>query len=455
MSRTLKVFAIVGLAASVAACGTVRNVWPFNRDQAAAVASAGERISIIGLDQTVTPTPSLAGRDFFLPAPRAVTSWPLPGGNTDQVLEHVAGGENMQIAWRRNIGQGASRTTQVTSPVVASDGRIYVMDGESTVVAVDAQSGAILWRQNIRPQTRDRNSFGGGLAVAGDRVYASSGYRVTVALDAASGAIVWSSPNDSPVRGAPTVAGDRVYVVDIDNQILAYNRADGSLAWSYQAIAEPARIMRASSPAVTGDTVIAPFSSGELVALRASNGSQLWTQVLSRTSRTNALSELRDISGRPAVFRGSVYAISHSGVMAAMDVRTGAPTWSLPLAGTSAPWVAGDVVYAVSTAGELVTVNRANGQVYWVRNLNEGRERRRGGFLGVGARTERPVWTGPILASNRLLLVNSRGQMISLDPKTGVENGALNLGAPAYIAPIAYNGALYVLTDNGQLISIR
>ena len=33
---------------------------------------------------------------------------------------------------------------------------------------------------------------------------------------------------------------------------------------------------------------------------------------------------------------------------------------------------------------------------------------------------------------------------------------ALNLaGAPAYIAPAAYNGALYVLTDNGQLICIR
>ena len=29
------------------------------------------------------------------------------------------------------------------------------------------------------------------------------------------------------------------------------------------------------------------------------------------------------------------------------------------------------------------------------------------------------------------------------------------MGAPAYIAPIAYNGALYVVTDNGQLISIR
>ena len=41
------------------------------------------------------------------------------------------------------------------------------------------------------------------------------------------------------------------------------------------------------------------------------------------------------------------------------------------------------------------------------------------------------------------------------DPKTGAAQTTLKLGAPAYIAPAAYNGALYVLTDNGQLICIR
>jgi outer membrane protein assembly factor BamB len=59
-----------------------------------------------------------------------------------------------------------------------------------------------------------------------------------------------------------------------------------------------------TSPAVTGETVISPFSSGELIALRTSNGQQLWQQVLSRTNRTNALSEIRDIVGRPVVSRG-------------------------------------------------------------------------------------------------------------------------------------------------------
>ena len=50
--------------------------------------------------------------------------------------------------------------------------------------------------------------------------------------------------------------------------------------------------------------------------------------------------------------------------------------------------------------------------------------------------------------------------MIAMGFALGMANSAfsaeaLKLGAPAYIAPAAYNGALYVLTDNGQLICIR
>ncbi len=456
MSRSVKVALVAGLALGVASCSTARNLWPFGGDDRPdAVASAGERISIIEFEQSLAPSAALAGRDFFLPGPQAITAWPLPGGTPEQSIEHAAAAEAFSVAWRTNIGSGSSRDTQVTSPVVASDGRIFVMDGEATVTAVDAASGRVAWRTNLRPEG-ERSGFGGGLAVGGGKVFAVSGYRLAAALDPATGAVLWTTRVEAPIHGAPTVAAGRVMAVDVDNQILAFDVNTGELSWSHQAIAEPARILRASSPAVTGDTIIAPFSSGELIALRAANGQSLWTQVLSRTSRTNALSEIRDIAGRPVVSRGFVYAISHSGVMASMDVRTGAPRWQLPLAGVNAPWVAGDVVYAVSGAGELVAANRENGQVYWIRNLNEGRERKEGGFLGIGDRIVRPIWSGPVLASNRLVLVNSEGEAVALDPKTGHQTAAINMGAgPAYIAPIAYQGALYVLTNDGRLVSIR
>lgn len=477
MTRALKIALVCGLAVTAASCAAQRRMLPFGlggKEANTAVATAGQRVSVLEFEQQLAPSAALSGRDFFLPGPQAATSWPLPGGTAENSVEHVIAAADFTVAWKRDIGVGSGRTREIMAPVVADGGKVFVLDGESTVTAVDAGSGEVLWKHDVKPEGRERGDgflgfkiggigggssltggFGGGVAVGGGKVFVSSGYRNMTALDAATGSVLWTVPVDSPIHGAPTVSGSRVYVVDVDNQIIAFNTANGQQDWSYRGISEPARIMRASSPAVVGETVIAPFSSGEVVALRASNGQSVWQQVLSRTSRTSALSEIRDIAGRPVVSRGFVYAVSHSGVMQAMDIRSGQPKWTLPIGGVNAPLPAGDVVYVVSKTGELTLVNRDSGAVYWTKDLNVGLVRKEGGFLGFWDRTVRPDWSGPILASNRLILVNSDGNAVAFDPKTGLQTASIKLGAAAYIAPAAYNGALYVLTDKGELVCIH
>ena len=177
-------------------------------------------------------------------------------------------------------------------------------------------------RDSVKNADRDRNGgFGGGVAVGGGKVFVSSGYRSMTALDANTGAVVWTQQVDAPIHGAPTVSGNRVFVVDVDSQLFAFDANTGAQDWTYRGIAEPARVMRASSPAVSGTTVVAPFASGQLVALSALNGQAVWEETLSRTSRTSALSEVRDVAGRPVISRGMVYGVSHSGVMSALDLR--------------------------------------------------------------------------------------------------------------------------------------
>lgn len=458
MNRMLKVALLCGLAVTVASCGTVRRSLPFGlggKEGPQATATSGTRISVLEFEQQLTPAASLSGRDFFIPGPQAITAWTQPGGTAENLVEHVIAGADFTVAWKRDIGAGSSKTREIMAPVVADNNRIFVLDGESTVTAVDAGTGATAWRVNLHPAGRERGGFGGGVAVGGGKVFVASGYRTMTALDQATGAVLWTSPVEVPIHGAPTVLGQRVYVVDVENQLYAFNTETGLQDWSYRGIPEPARTMRAASPAVTGDTVIAPFSSGEVVAVRASTGQSMWQQVLSRTSRTSALSEIRDIAARPVISRGMVYAVSHSGVLAAMDIRSGSPKWTLPIGGVSAPLPVGEVVYVVSKEGELTVVNRDSGLVYWTRNLNEGRVRQEGGVFGFFDHTVRPVWSGPILASNRLVLANSEGEVVAFDPKTGALLSTLKVGAPVYVSPSAYNGALYVLTEAGQLVSIR
>jgi outer membrane protein assembly factor BamB len=455
-TRFLAVLLIAALGAS--GCSTVSRFNPFKGKEAKEVASEGERISIVPADQRLEPAEALKGVEFALPAPTVLADWPLPGGTLEQSVGNVDAAPNLSIAWRKGFGRGSKGGAHVTAPPVAAAGRVYVMDAEATVTAFDAQSGSQVWRTNLRPnERRDRDAFGGGLAFADGKLYVTSGYRLVAQLDAATGATGWVTRTGEPIHAAPTVAAGRVMAVALDNTLLTFDVANGSPGWTYQALSESARILSSSSPAVSGDTVVASFGSGELVALRASNGNDLWNEALSRASRTSALSEIRDIPGRPVIYQGDVFAVSHSGVFAATDLRTGQARWSLPVVGITSPWPAGDVVYVVSKAGEVVCASRENGQIYWVKDLNAGfTGKKKGGFMGIGGKkSTRPVWSSPLLANNRLILAGQTGDLVALNAKTGEEEKRVRLGSSTLIGPIAAGNTIYVVTDEAQLIALR
>ncbi|MDB5470966.1 MAG: dehydrogenase [Caulobacter sp.] len=449
-SRGFLTAVVLGLAVSVAGCstvsGTVDRLNPFKPKEVKDEASDGRRISVIAFDEKVVVAEDLAGQDFFLPPAAALAEWPQPGGPVDTLTENIEAAPAFDVAWRKSFGKGSNVKVHVTAPPIMADGKVFVMDAEADVVALDANTGAQLWKQRMKAENRkDKVGFGGGVTYANGKVYVSSGYRFVAQLDAKTGAIGWRQDVSSPIHGAPTIHGGKVFAISTDNELLSFDAASGNPTWDFQALVEPARILSASSPAASGDVIVAAFASGELVALRGGNGNDLWNNALSRASRTNALSEIRDVAGRPVIFKGDVYAASHSGVFAAVDLRSGQPRWSVPVSSITTPWPAGDVVYIISRAGEVICVSRDSGKVHWIKDLNEG----------IKKTKDRTLFFGPVLASDKLIVVSSDGRALALNPKTGEVTKTIKLGGPALITPIAANGTVYVVTDKAELVAIR
>jgi outer membrane protein assembly factor BamB len=440
--RTLGLMTTLALALAVSGCIHLPN--PFKGTKTSKYTGTGERISVLGASDTLSVSDALKGQDFFLPDAQPVTAWPLPGGTPEQSVEHPAAGAAFTVAWRRGFGRGSGRAFHVTAPPVAANGRIYVMDGGAGVSAFDLGDGRQVWRTDLSGHSHDKEAFGGGLAFADGRLYVGSGYRFVAALNADTGKVIWKTPTDAPVHAAPTVADGRVYEESTDDNLMTFDAATGQPGWAHQALVEPARVLGASSPAISGEAVVAAFASGELIALQAANGNTLWTDELSKSNRNSALSEIRDIAGRPVIYRGDVYAVSHSGLMAAIDLRTGAQRWTLPVTSVTTPWPVGDVVYVSDTRGHVVCASRDNGQIYWITDLNHGKRNK-----------DRGAWSGPILAGPNLVLVSSMGEAVALNPKSGAVQRSLKLGSDALLTPIAVNGTLYVATQAAELIAIR
>ncbi len=448
--KPLRPIALVVAAAALSACSTVSRIGDainiFDGDDTASqTAPEDGRISILAFEQQLAPDPALAGRTIVPPPAVSMTEWSQPGGTADNSPTNVGGAAVLQRKWRANLGQGTNDRVQIAAPPVIAEGRLYFLDADHRISAFDAADGDRLWSESLRPRgTRDRVARGGGVAASGGRVFVTTGFGFLVALDAASGEEIWRTEGATPFHSAPTVSGGRVYAITNDSELIAFDAGTGAVAWTHQAIAEPARILSAPSVAIDADTVVAPFASGEVTALVSANGRRLWSDSLSRTGRLTSLSAINDIAGRPAIDGGVVFAASHSGVLAAIDLRTGQRIWARAFASTQTPWIAGDVLYAVSVDGELAAFDRATGNVYWVQQLRRYRKE--------SERTGRIAWTGPIMVGSRLVLANSLGEVIAVSPENGRTVATAEVDQPVFIPPIAANGQIYIVTNSARLV---
>jgi outer membrane protein assembly factor BamB len=406
----------------------------------------GERLSVLSLDKQLEPDPQLAQLEIRLPRPIVNAEWPEAGGYPNHVMQHLALGDDVKEKWRSSIGDGSTRDGRIPAqPVLAGD-RVFTMDGTASIRAFDRNSGRRIWDVDVTPEDAG-DAFGGGLAIDDGRVYVASGYGEVIALDAATGKEIWRQSITAPARSSPTVADGRVFVVTVDNQLQVLATADGRKLWDHLGTPETAGLSGGGSPAVDGDVVVVAYSSGEIFALRVENGRQLWTDNLAQTRRTDALSALADIRGRPVIDRGRVLAISHSGRMVSIDLRSGQRAWEQDIGGTETPWVAGDFIYVLSNANELICLTRLEGRIRWVEELPR--------YESPADRKGPLMWSGPVLGGDRLITVASNGEAMSFSPYTGAPLGRVILPEGTFLTPILADRTLFVLTDDADLIAMQ
>jgi outer membrane protein assembly factor BamB len=422
----------------------------------------GERIAVLNTETSIQVDPALADVPIVLPAAEENADWAQPGGSASKSMGHLALGSSLGRAWMAKIGAGTeSRARLVSAPVVAG-GRVYTIDTQAIVRAFDAKTGAEVWAHPVGDPKERRGGvslwtgeskgahgilFGGGVSFDNGRIYATSGLGDVEAIDASTGTSVWRVRPAGPLRGAPTIANDNVYVTTQDNQLFALNPADGKVRWNQAATFETAGVLGAASPAAAQGTVVAGFSSGELNAYRYENGRIVWQDALTRTSISTAVATISDIDALPVIDQGRVYALGKGGRMVALELNTGQRIWEINAAGLNTPWVAGEWVFAVTDEGQLMAIARATGKLKWLTQLPR--------YRNVEDKKGEIRWIGPVLAGDRLILANSRGQIVNVNPLDGAVQTTVDTDMPISLPLVVAGRTLYVLHDEGRLTAWR
>ena len=432
------------LLAALGACSTLG----IGGDKKESTPTIGNRTPILSrIANEVKPDPALASVAVVLPPAQTNAEWPQAGGNAAKAPGHVTLAAVPGRVWTASIQGNNSRRRLASAPVIGA-GMLFVVDTAGEVHAFDATTGARRWSHAIEVERDLRNAtFGGGVSFADGRVYATNGAGDVVALDAQTGSEIWRERPAGPLRGAPTIAFNTVYVMTQDNQIHALSTEDGSLVWQEVAAGGQSGVFGVAAPAAGQGTVIAGYSSGELVAYRYENGRNLWSDALARTSISTQVGTLTDVDADPIIDSGRVYALGQGGRMAAYELVTGQRIWELTLAGISTPAIAGEWIFTLTDDSRLLAIARATGRARWVTQLERWRNPKK--------ETGPIFWTGPVLASNRLWIASSEGEVQSVDVMTGEATPFTELNNSVSLPPVIANDTLYILDDGGRITAWR
>jgi len=231
------------------------------------------------------------------------------GSNDDYLYSLNANTGTMN--WRFLTGANVS-----TSPVV-HNGVVFFGSSDSKVYAVNTSTGQLIWSYQTGAMINQS-----GPAIANGLLYVGSRDGYLYALDVNTGALVWryAVNNISLEMSSPTVVNNIVYIagwhdiiVGTSNKgsVYAINASTGQLVWEkYQ------NTGFGSSPIVADGKLFITNESGDLLAMDAITGTQLWT----RTILSNGAS--------PAVMNGIVY-VGGGGTnyFYAIDAITGIDIW--------------------------------------------------------------------------------------------------------------------------------
>lgn len=314
------------------------------------------------------------------------------------------------------------------------DGYLFVADHRGWIRAIDTESRRTVWHHRLgQPLSAGPAVLDDGLLVIGDR----KGNVLT--MDARTGEPRWQARLTSEVMAPPRQARGSVIVRSSDGRVYGLDPDNGERQWTYQRSNPPLTLRGDSAPGVAGGNVLVGLSNGRLARLNASTGEVAWEQEVHEPRGATDLERMADITAEPIISRGSVYAVTYQGSVAAFRISSGEREWQRSIGSHYGMALQGDSLYVAADDGRVWSLDRNNGATAWRQSALEGLSLSR-----------------PVVVGAYVVIADGEGHVNWLRQRDGelVERQRLS-GIGFRKAPvIGDNGQLYLLDRRGRLFVV-
>ncbi len=385
------------------------------------------------------------------------------GANPEVPLWMHRASWSLDVVYKRSIVERSRRDGEPYErgePELDPAGRrVFVGSSDRGLYAVRAEDGSVLWRFETLGYVQCAPLYDPGE----DVVYFGSNDGALYKVAAADGKLLWRFATNAEVAQRPVLSGGTLYAVNANDTVLALNPASGKLIWiQHRTPALAMEVAGYAGPLVWRDTVFTGFSDGNVAAFDARTGGERWTPVDLSAEAEQTLGELPeyldvDTTPVPGVVGDLpvIYVGSYAGGVFALDADSGGQIWSNPaVAGVAdlmmweepahpprdgeGPEVpARELLIAGSGTTGLWALDPATGREQWRKALPQG---------GVSA---------PVAFQGALLVTTTRLGVFLLSPTDGSIIDGVHTGEGVSARPAAYGQRAFVLTNQGELMSLH
>ncbi len=330
-----------------------------------------------------------------------------------------------RVVWEGQIGKVGFALV----PAV-KDGVFYLASGSGDVVAMQAETGAVVWRA----------SAGGALSagVGSDGRFTSVVTRNNEVVTFDNGREAWRKRVPSSVVTPPLVAGERVFVMGVDRAVHAFDATDGRRLWTLQRPGDPLTLSQASVLSAYRNTLVVG-QGPKLAGVDPVKGVVQWEVPIASPRGSNEVERLADLVGPPVRLGERFCMRAFQSAVGCADAARGALQWSRNVGGANA--VAGDAdrIFGADASDRITAWRAATGDVVWQSEKLLYR-----GLSGA-------VAAGPVVVFG-----DREGWVHFLDAATGEQQLRLPTdGKPVVGTPILAGNTLLVTTQAGGLYAFR
>lgn len=277
-------------------------------------------------------------------------------------------------AGKRRLGLGGGKTSAVKPSKkygatqtgaglqVVSDSGGFVSAASNGIVTAISPQGQTQWQISL-PHT-----ITGGVSLdnTDGNVLVSDREGNVIALERTTGKTRWQTRLASPVMSPVLVSGARVVALSNSGVVTGLDRQTGQVVWQFATQNPNLSLRGAASPiALDATTALVATADGRVHGITLANGTPLWSRRISQVRGASDIDRLADIDATP-VFEGTtLYVVSYSGQLLAVDLATGQLLFSQDIASLKSVALDGDSLYATTLDGKLLCLDKVTGDLRW------------------------------------------------------------------------------------------